>query len=80
MRLRSGRNSHLCNDGNIITKGSEEILQQGLTESKTQAERASLDLWEYSEILKSIKSHFRQLKKFYVVLTMLTLRAVSYYD
>lgn len=67
MRLRSGRNSHLCNDGNIITEGSEEKLQQEPTESETQAERASLDLWEYSEILKSIKSHFRRLRKFYIV-------------
>lgn len=78
MRLKSGRNSHLCNDGNIITEGSEEKLQQWPTESETQAERARLDLWEYSKILKSIKSHFKQLRKFYVVLNMMTLRTVSY--
>lgn len=28
-RLKSGRNNHLCNDGNIITKESKDKLQQG---------------------------------------------------
>lgn len=41
LRLRSGRNSHLCNDGNIITEGSEDKLQQGRLEVKLKPENLS---------------------------------------